>query len=175
MTGSASNRERPNAIQACVHPDGLPTIGPSDRECLRGSHGQRPPDRGLFPLCWKHRRAAAATRGATVIRKARSQQITDCGYPLGTRNSAGALDPCAIEGEGMRRREQRYGFRDYRAAENPSRGKQIVSRSGYFFSRSHSTKMIHRITSSAIQSQLPSGPTLPPVSQAGPAKAGLNR
>ena len=55
------------------------------------------------------------------------------------------------------------------------RGKRIASRFGYLFARSQSEEMIQRITSSAMQSQLPSGPALPPVSQSGPENVGLNR
>jgi len=68
------------------------------------------------------------------------------------------------------------GSGDYcRAVEDVPGGKRIAFGFGYFVPRSHSAKMIYRITSSGIDSQLPSGPTLPPVSQAGPAKVGLNR
>ena len=49
-----------------------------------GSHGQCFLDRGLLPLGWGHRRAAVATPETKMIRKAHSQQITDCGYPLTT-------------------------------------------------------------------------------------------
>ena len=55
------------------------------------------------------------------------------------------------------------------------RGLAIAAGSGYLASRRQAAKMHHRSTSSKRQSQLASGPTVPPVSHSGPEKLLLNR
>src|SRR5690348_17067341 len=50
-----------------------------------------------------------------------------------------------------------------------------ASGSGYFTSRSQIAKIANNTTSSATHSQLPSGPTVPPVSHAGPENLALSK